>query len=39
LNILGINSVFHESAAAMVVDGQVMGACEEERFNRVKHGK
>jgi carbamoyltransferase len=39
LNILGINSVFHESSAAVIVDGKVIAACEEERFNRVKHGK
>ena len=39
LNILGINSVFHESSAALIIDGQVVAACEEERFNRIKHGK
>ena len=39
MNILGINSVFHESSAALVVDGEVVAACEEERFTRVKHGK
>jgi carbamoyltransferase len=39
VNILGINSVFHESAAALIVDGKVVAACEEERFNRIKHAK
>lgn len=39
MNILGINSVFHESSAALMVDGKVVAACEEERFSRVKHGK
>lgn len=39
MNILGINSVFHESAAALVLDGEVVAACEEERFTRVKHAK
>ncbi|GLI92465.1 carbamoyltransferase family protein [Methylocystis echinoides] len=39
MNILGINAVFHESAAAVVVDGKVLAACEEERFTRVKHAK
>src|SRR3954451_19511531 len=39
MNILGINAVFHESSAALVVDGAVVAAWEEERFNRVKHGK
>ncbi|MGH9349925.1 MAG: carbamoyltransferase family protein, partial [Vicinamibacterales bacterium] len=36
---LGINSAYHESAAALVVDGRVTAAAEEERFNRTKHGK
>jgi carbamoyltransferase len=39
VNILGINSVFHESAAAVLVDGALVAAAEEERFNRIKHGK
>jgi carbamoyltransferase len=39
MNILGINAVFHESAAALIVDGKLVAACEEERFNRIKHGK
>jgi carbamoyltransferase len=39
LNILGINSVYHESAAALLVDGKLVAAVEEERFNRIKHGK
>jgi carbamoyltransferase len=39
MNILGINAVFHESSAALLVDGEVVAACEEERFNRVKHAK
>jgi carbamoyltransferase len=39
MNVLGINAVYHESAAALLVDGKVVAACEEERFNRVKHAK
>ncbi|KAI1170414.1 carbamoyl transferase [Nemania sp. FL0916] len=39
MRILGINSVYHESAATLLVDGQVVAAAEEERFSRVKHGK
>jgi carbamoyltransferase len=39
VNILGINSVFHESAAALLVDGELVAAVEEERFNRIKHAK
>jgi carbamoyltransferase len=38
VNILGINSVYHESAAALLVDGALVAAAEEERFNRIKHG-
>jgi len=37
MNILGINS-YHESAsAAIVCDGRLVAACEEERFNRMKY--
>jgi carbamoyltransferase len=39
LNILGINSVYHDSAAALLVDGALVVAVEEERFTRIKHGK
>lgn len=38
MKILGLNSAYHETAAALIVDGQVRCAVEEERFNRVKHG-
>lgn len=38
MKILGINSVYHETAAALIVDGTVRCAVEEERFNRYKHG-
>ncbi|HEX6419178.1 MAG TPA: carbamoyltransferase C-terminal domain-containing protein [Acidimicrobiales bacterium] len=37
--ILGINAVFHDPAAALVVDGETVAAAEEERFSRRKHGK
>jgi carbamoyltransferase len=35
--ILGINAFHGDAAAAMLVDGKVVAAVEEERFNRVKH--
>lgn len=35
--VLGISAYFHDSAAALVVDGEVVAAVEEERFSRVKH--
>jgi carbamoyltransferase len=39
MRVLGINGVFHDPAAALVVDGVVIAAAEEERFSRRKHGK
>jgi carbamoyltransferase len=35
--ILGISAFYHDSAAALVVDGDVVAAAQEERFTRVKH--
>ena len=37
--ILGINAIFHDPSAALVIDGQIVAATEEERFSRRKHGK
>jgi carbamoyltransferase len=37
MNILGINAYHGDASAAIVVDGQLIAAVEEERFNRVKH--
>ncbi|MGQ9560882.1 MAG: carbamoyltransferase family protein [Candidatus Oleimicrobiaceae bacterium] len=37
MTILGISAFFHDSAAALVRDGQVVAAAQEERFSRVKH--
>jgi carbamoyltransferase len=37
--VLGVNAVFHDSAAALLVDGELVAAAEEERFTRRKHGK
>jgi carbamoyltransferase len=39
MRILGVNAVFHDPAAALVVDGAIVAAAEEERFSRRKHGK
>jgi len=39
VRVLGVNAIFHDPAAAIVVDGDVIGAAEEERFTRRKHGK
>lgn len=37
MNILGINAYHGDAAAALVVDGQLVAAAAEERFNRQKH--
>ena len=37
LAILGISAFYHDSAAALLVDGQLVAAAQEERFTRVKH--
>lgn len=39
MRILGVNAVFHDPSAALVVDGTIVAAAEEERFTRRKHGK
>ena len=36
-SILGISAFFHDSAAALIVDGKIVAAAQEERFSRVKH--
>ena len=37
MNILGISAYYHDSAAAIIVDGCIIAAAQEERFTRVKH--
>ncbi len=37
MNILGISAFYHDSAAALVQDGELRAAAQEERFTRVKH--
>jgi carbamoyltransferase len=39
MRILGINALYHDPSAAIVVDGMTVAAAEEERFSRRKHGK
>ena len=38
-SILGISAFYHDSAAALIVDGEIVAAVEEERFLRDKHAK
>jgi len=35
--ILGISAYYHDSAAALVIDGEILAAAQEERFTRKKH--
>ncbi|HYF47524.1 MAG TPA: carbamoyltransferase N-terminal domain-containing protein, partial [Acidimicrobiales bacterium] len=37
MRVLGISGFYHDSAAALVVDGQIVAAAQEERFTRKKH--
>ena len=36
-SILGISAFYHDSAAALIIDGKVVAAAQEERFTRTKH--
>ena len=37
MRILGISAFYHDSAAALVEDGEIIAAAQEERFSRKKH--
>lgn len=37
VSILGISAFYHDSAACLLVDGEIVAAAQEERFTRVKH--
>ena len=37
MHILGISCYYHDAAAALVSDGKIMAAAQEERFSRIKH--
>lgn len=37
IKILGISSYYHDSAAVIIADGQIVAAAQEERFSRKKH--
>ena len=37
MHILGISAFFHDSAAALIEDGNIIAAAQEERFSRIKH--
>lgn len=37
MKILGLSAFYHDSAAALVIDGEIVAAAQEERFTRIKH--
>ena len=37
MRILGLSAFYHDSAAAIVEDGRILAAAQEERFTRIKH--
>ena len=37
INVLGLSGFYHDSAAALLVDGKIVAAAQEERFSRKKH--
>ena len=37
MRILGLSALYHDSAAALLVDGRIVAAAQEERFTRIKH--
>ena len=37
INILGISAFYHDSASALLIDGEVIAAAQEERFTRIKY--
>ena len=37
MNILGISAYYHDSAAVLLRDGEIIAAAQEERFSRIKH--
>lgn len=39
MKVLGISAYYHDAAAALVVDGEIVAATQEERFTRRKHDK
>ena len=37
MKIIGISAFYHDSAAALISDGEIIAAAQEERFSRKKH--
>jgi len=39
MNILGVSAFYHDAAAALIIDGDIAAAAQEERFTRIKHDR
>ena len=39
MNIIGISAFYHDSAACLIRNGEIVTAAQEERFTRIKHDK
>lgn len=37
MNVLGISGLYHDSAACLIIDGNIVAAAQNERFSRIKH--
>ena len=37
MKVLGISALYHDAAASLVIDGNIVAAAQEERFTRIKH--
>ena len=37
MKILGISAYYHDSSAALIENGHILAACQEESFSRIKH--
>lgn len=35
--VLGLSALYHDAAASIVIDGEIVAAAQEERFTRIKH--
>lgn len=37
MKVLGISALYHDAAASLVIDGDIVAAAQEERFTRIKN--
>ena len=39
LKVLGLNSEGHDTSACITIDGKLIAACEQERYDKIKHSR